>query len=210
MTTSADIRQAIVTALTGTTDAGNSVHSPFDWPTQMNAYPAILVRNPREHKESWGPNAPAFNVTATIEIFARTKSPAQVGDAGSTAALLAAESLKQQIETELINNPAIWAMPWPGMGQRVQEFKSVDSDIYTTSQGDMPMAEIHMRIEVVFIQTPADFFPIPSVPLTQIGGTVEMPEGTTEPEFVVTLNGATTPSAPTPITATPNFAPSTS
>jgi hypothetical protein len=210
MTTSADIRQAIVTALTGTTAAGSSVFSPFDWPTQMNAYPAILVRNTRERKESWGPNAPAFTVTATIEIFARTKSPAQVGDAGSAAALQAAESLKQQIEVQLINNPAIWAMPAPGVGQRVQEFNSVESEISTSSEGDMPMAEVHMLIEVVFIQTPEDFFPIPSTTLEQIGGAVPMPAGTLEPNFAVPLNGQSTASAPSPVTATPNFAPSTS
>jgi hypothetical protein len=210
MTTSADIRQAIVTALIGATDADQSVVSPYDWPTNMTDYPAILVRNPRETKESWGPNAPAFTVTATIEIIGRTKSPAQVGDLGSAAALLAAESLKQQIEVALINNPAIWAMQAPGFGQRVQEFKSVHSELMTSSAGDMPMAEVHMTIEVVFIQTPEDFFPIPSTTLEQIGGAVPMPAGTLEPNFAVPLNGQSSTSAPSPITVTPNFAPSTS
>lgn len=209
MTTSADIRNAIVTALTGTTDAGQSVSSPWDWALPANAYPAILVRNPEERKESWGPNAPAFTVTATIEIIARTKSPADLSDAGSTYALEAAESLKQQIEVQLINNPAIWAMQAPGTGQRVQEFKSARSIIRTSSDGDMPIAEVNMLIEVVFVQTPDDFFPIPSTMIDQIGGAVQMPTGTTEPIFVVDFNGQT-PVSPSSVTASPNFAPSTS
>lgn len=204
MTTSADIRQAVVTALLGATDAGQSVASPYDWPTSMTSYPAILVRNPRETKESWGPNAPAFTVTATIEIIGRTKSTAGLGNSGSTAALLAAEALKQEIEVALINNPALWAMQAPSVGQRVQEFKSIHSELATSSEGDMPTAEVRMVIEVVFIQTPDDFFPIPSANIDQVGGAFKMPAGTTEPTLVVDFNGHAA-IAPSPVTAPPNF-----
>jgi hypothetical protein len=86
VTTSAELREIFVTALTGATDAGTSVFSPFTWPTAGDAYPAILVRAPKERKESLGKNAPLFDVTTTIEIIARTKSVAMVGDAGSAAA----------------------------------------------------------------------------------------------------------------------------
>lgn len=185
MTTSADIRALFVAALTGATDAGEAVYSPFDWPTAADSYPLVLVRAPKERKQSLGRNAPLFNVTTTIEIIARTKSPALVGDAGSAVALAAAEALKLQIEVALINNPAIWADP--NGGQRIQQFASVDSEISTSSEGDMPMAELLMHIEVEFPQGPDDFFPLPSTPLEEFGVTVAQPTGTTAPYFSIEL-----------------------
>lgn len=166
MTTSADLRALFVTALKGATNAGQSVYSPFDWPTAPTASPVILVHARKERKESLGRNTPEFNVTTTIEIIARTKAPAQVGDGGSGAALAAAETLKAQIETALINNPAIWADP--NGGQRIQQFTSVDSELNTSSEGEMPMAELVMLIDVEFYQGPEVFFPIPTVPLQTI------------------------------------------
>jgi hypothetical protein len=167
MTTSADLRALFVSALIGATDAGTSVYSPFDWPTAGNAYPAILVHARRERKESLGPNTPEFNVFTTIEITARTKSPARVGDLGAADALAAAERLKAQIEVALINNPAIWADPVLG-GQRIEQFTSVESDLMSSSEGSMPMAELSMAIEVKFYQGPEDFFPIPTNPLQTV------------------------------------------
>lgn len=183
MTTSAEIRALVVTALTGATDAGTAVYSPFDWPTASDSYPLILVRAPKERKESLGRNAPLFTVTTTIEIIARTKSPALVGDAGSAVALAAAEALKMQVEIALINNPAIWADP--NGGQRIQQFASIESEISTNSEGDMPMAELLMHIEVEFAQGPADFFPLPSTPFEGIDLTVQEPPGTVEPGFSI-------------------------
>ena len=166
MTTSADIRALFVTALTGATDAGAFVYSPFDWATAPDSYPLILVHARKERKVSLGPNTPEFDVYATLEIVARTKSAALVGDAGSAAALAAAERLKAQIEVALINNPAIWSDPTGG--QRIEQFTSVDSDLNTSSEGEMPMAELVMQIEVKFYQGPEDFYPIPAVPLETV------------------------------------------
>ncbi len=164
-----------VTALIGATDAGPSVFSPFDWPTASDAYPCILVRAPKERKQSLGRNAPLFSVTTTIEIVARTKSPALVGDAGSAIALAAVERIKGQIEIALINNPAVWAEPAdPSGAQRIQQFSSIDSEITTSSEGEKPMAELLMHIEVEFTQGPGDFFPIPSVPLRAIDVHVDL------------------------------------
>lgn len=185
MTTSAELREIFVTALTGATDAGTTVFSPFDWPTEPNSYPFILVRAPKERKVSLGRNAPLFDVTTTIEIVARTKSTAMVGDAGSAAALAAAERLKAQIEVALINNPAVWAHP--DGSQRISQFASVDSELTTSSEGSMPMAELLMHIEVDFTQGPEDFFPIPSIPLEGFDAGVQMPAGTTEPGFSITF-----------------------
>jgi hypothetical protein len=181
MTTSADIRALFVTALTGATDAGTAVYSPFDWPTARDAYPLLLVHARRERKESLGPNAPEFNVYTTLEIIGRIKSPALVGDAGSAAALLAAERLKAQVEAVLINNPAIWADP--DGGQRIEQFTSVESELSTNSDGDMPMAELLMHIEVKFYQGPEDFFPIPITPLSEVTLAVKEPGDTTQTGF---------------------------
>ncbi|NDV77081.1 ABC transporter permease [Burkholderia cenocepacia] len=183
MTTSADIRALFVTALKGATDAGQAVFSPFDWPTAPDAYPSILVHARKERKESLGRNVPQFNVTATVEILARTKSPALVGDAGSAVALAAAEKLKAQIESALINNPAIWADP--AGGQRIQQFSSVDSELTTSSEGEMPIAELLMTIDVEFFQTADDFFPIPLTPLQGVDMVIQEPDGTTQPGLTI-------------------------
>ncbi|MBR7961247.1 ABC transporter permease [Burkholderia vietnamiensis] len=185
MTTSSELRTLFVNALIGATDAGTSVYSPFDWPTAGDAYPAILVHARRERKESLGPNVPEFNVFTTIDITARTKSPARVGDLGAADALMAAERLKAQIEVALINNPAIWADP--NGGQRIEQFTSVESDLMSNSEGSMPMAELSMQIEVKFYQGPEDFFPIPLTPLTEMTLTVEEPDGTVQPGFEIAL-----------------------
>ncbi|WJN74369.1 ABC transporter permease [Burkholderia anthina] len=183
MTTSADIRALFVTALKGATDAGQEVFSPFDWPTGPDAYPSILVHARKERKESLGRNVPQFNVTTTVEIIARTKSAALVGDAGSAAALAAAEKLKAQIESVLINNPAIWADP--AGGQRIQQFSSVDSELTTSSEGEMPIAELLMTIDVEFFQTADDFFPIPLTPLQGVDLVIQEPDGTTQPGLTI-------------------------
>lgn len=166
MTTSAELRSLFVDALKGATDAGQAVYSPFDWPTSLTSYPSILVRAPKERKVSLGPNAPQFDVYTTVEILARTKAPAGPADSGSAVALAAAERLKAQIEVGLINNPAIWSDP--AGGQRVEHFTSIESDIDTSSEGEMPMAELVMRVEVKFYQGPEDFYPIPAAPLQTV------------------------------------------
>lgn len=184
MTTSAQIRELFVAALKGKTDAGESVYSPFDWPTDPKSYPTILVHCRRERKVSLGANTPQFDVYSTLEVIARTRSPALVGDAGSAAALLAAEALKSQIEVALINNPAIWIDP--AGGQRVEQFSSVESDINSSSEGEMPSAELLMLIDVKFYQGPEDFFPIPAEPLSTVELAIPAPDGT--PEMGLTIN----------------------
>lgn len=200
MTTSADIRGLFVSALKGATNAGQAVYSPFDWPTSPSAYPLILVHARKERKVSLGPTAPEFDVYTTIEIIARTKSPAQVGDAGSAAALTAVEALKAQIEIVLINNPAIWADP--AGGQRIEQFTTVDSEINTSSEGEMPMAELVMHIEVKFYQGPELFFPIPTNPLQTVAVNADMAQpfdanGTySNPPFPSAVNPAPRTSGP--------------
>jgi hypothetical protein len=183
MTTSADIRSLVIQALTGSTNAGASVFSPFDWPTSPTSFPCILVRAPRERKRSLGKNAPLFSVTTTVEIIARTRAVAQIGDAGSAEALALAEQLKYQIEVALINNTSIWVDE--NGGQVIEQFESVESEITTSSEGEMPMAELQMRIEIEFTQGPDSFHPIDGTPLTGMDVTVVEPPGTVEPKFSI-------------------------
>ena len=188
MTTSAELRTVFVTALKGATDAGQSVYSPFDWPTQNDSYPLIIVRAPKERKESLGKAAPIFLVTTTFEIVARTRSAAIAGDAGSALAIAALEAIKGQIEVALINNPTVWVDPMDSSGgNRIQQFASVDSEITTSSEGEMPMAELAMRVEVEFVQGPDDFYPIPSNQIAGFDAGVAMPDGTVEPGFSITF-----------------------
>ena len=190
MTTSAELRMVFLTALKGATDAGQAVHSPFDWPTQNDSYPLIIVRAPKERKESRnnGVGAPLYDVTTTFEIVARTRSAALAGDAGSELAIAALEAIKGQIEVALINNPAVMVDPNnPSGANRIKQFASVESDISTSSDGEMPMAELSMRIEVEFVQEPADFYPIPSNPIAGFDAGVVMPDGTVEPGLSITF-----------------------
>jgi hypothetical protein len=200
MTTSADIRALFVQALTGQTLAGNAVYSPYDWPTSPSTYPLILVHARKERKVSLGPNTPEFDVYTTVEIIARVQSPAGIVDTGSVAALAAAETLKLQIEVALINNPLIWADP--NGGQRIEQFTTVDSEINTSSEGSMPMAELAMSIEVKFYQGPEVFFPIPTNPLQTVNINVDTaepfdPNGTyANPPFPSAVNPAPRTSGP--------------
>ena len=200
MTTSADIRALFVQALTGQTLAGNAVYSPYDWPTSPSTYPLILVHARKERNVSLGPNTPEFDVYTTVEIIARVQSPAGIVDTGSVAALAAAETLKLQIEVALINNPLIWADP--NGGQRIEQFTTVDSEINTSSEGSMPMAELAMSIEVKFYQGPEVFFPIPTNPLQTVNINVDTaepfdPNGTyANPPFPSAVNPAPRTSGP--------------
>jgi hypothetical protein len=183
MTTCTELRDAFVTALVNATDAGASVYSPYDWPTAPTAYPWVLVDWHTETKHSLGRNAPLFDVTTNIQIIARTKAPAQTGDAGSRVARAAAERLKQQIEQNIIGNPAVQANA--DGSQRIQQFKSVHTEMNTSSEGEMPMAELVMTFEVEFVQAVDDFYALTGTPVEGFDVTVEMPDGTVEPKFSV-------------------------
>lgn len=189
MTTSADIRAAVVTALTGATDAGSAVYSPYDWPSTPSSYPIVIVSAPCERKVSTGRYAPLFTVTTTIEIIVATQSPTQTGAAGLGVALAAAEKIKAQIETALINNPAVWADA--SGAQRVQQFLSVDSQFTTSSAGTLPTAQLTMHFCVEFMQGPADFYPIPSTALQGFDAGMQQPAGTAEPGFSISFSTST-------------------
>lgn len=178
-----DLLGLFVSALVGATDAGASVFSPFDWPTDPNAYPVILVTEGDENMESLGPNAPLYDVTTTIDVLARTKSLALVGDAGSAVALAAARNIRKQIKIALINNTSVWVLP--NGARRIKQISRVRSHITTSSEGASPIAELSMSFDIEFTQDANDFYPIVGTPIDQIAVTVQQPAGTVEPMFSI-------------------------
>ena len=180
MTTSADLRDLAVTALTNTTNAGASVYSPRTWPTWPNVYPVILVRTPEESGQSFGrAGPPAFTVTTTMEITARLQGPALPNDAGAVAVEAALETLREQIKAAVINYPALMSL--------LQQYSSFRSRITVTAEGEQPIGEVNVSIDMEFVQGPDDFFPVPVVPLEGVDVQIQMPSGTTQPGATIDL-----------------------
>lgn len=173
----------VVGALTGATDAGKSVFSPFDWPTEANAYPVIIVTEGDEDMESLGPNAPIYDVTTTFNVLARTKSIAMLGDAGSAIAMAVARKIRRQVIVALINNTNAWVLP--NGARRIEQISRVRSNITTSSEGEMPMAELLMHIDIKFTLGTEEFFPIVGTSIDRIAVTVQEPAGTVEPMFSI-------------------------
>lgn len=148
-----------ITTLAGTS-AGARVYVPRDWPAKPDQFPMLVLHWPREHKESWGPNAPAFNTTTTIRVEGRVASKAGSGDAGAAAALAALGILKRQIEVALINNGPLYRI--------INQIAAVDSAMQVTAQGEYHLGELTMDFAVEYPQVTQDFAPVPAWPLQEI------------------------------------------
>ncbi|WP_213761813.1 ABC transporter permease [Caballeronia sp. dw_19] len=184
MTSSVVIRQLVVAALTGTTDAGANVFFARTWPTQPDSYPILMIPPLEENGESWGPTGePSFTVTTTLRVIARVQEPAELEDAGAAAVAIALETLRDQIKAAVINNPTLM-----GWGAPIQEFKHFRCMPHTTANGEQPIGEMVVEIDMVFLQSSgSDFYQIPAVPLQGVDVTVLEPDGTTEPGLTINL-----------------------
>lgn len=183
MTSSAVIRGLAVAALMGATDAGANVYFARTWPTQPDSYPILLIPPLEENGESWGPNgAPSFNVTTTLRVIARVQEPADLVDAGAVAVAIALETLRDQIKAAVINNPTLM-----GSGAPVQQFSRFRSMPHTTANGEQPIGEMVVEIDMVFVQSYEDLYQIVAIPLQGFDAGVQMPPGTTEPGFSITF-----------------------
>lgn len=186
MSSSAQVRALAVTALQGATNAGSNVFFARTWPTQPDSYPILLVPPLDEHGESWGDvGAPAFNVTTTLRVLARVQEPADFAsvDAGSEAVALELETLRDQIKAAIINNPALRGGP----GAPVQEFSGFRCQTTLTEEGEQPLGQMMVEIDMVIVQGPDDFFQIPSTPFEGPSLSVQEPAGTVQPGFSITL-----------------------
>lgn len=167
MTTTAQLRDLTVAALLDATDAGSNVWSVRSWPTKRATYPMIYITTPKEGRESLGDiSAPQFTVTATMRIVARVAVATTANDAGTAQAEQALETIKQQIDVAVINNPPIM--------RRLQQFPFTRCEMGINSDGNVPFGELVLDIGMEFYQGPEDFYPIPTQPLEELRLTADL------------------------------------
>ncbi|QDW34281.1 ATP-binding protein [Yersinia sp. KBS0713] len=177
----AQVRQLVIDAIIGNTDAGNRVYSPRDWPTTEEMYPVILVQTLIEEKQSLGRNAPQFNTITTVRITGRLQElDGEHLDDGANKAYLALERLREQIERAVINSY--------DLTRQIQQFARVRSTVDLDSGGEGHMAQLLMELDIEYYQGPEDFYPMVADPLNGIDITIAMPDGTTEPLVSIKLS----------------------
>ena len=177
---SAAIRQMVVTALTGTTSAGDRVFSPRDWSTSPDMYPVLLVQTPFEQKKSQGRNTPAFTTLTTVRITGRVQEyDGDTVDDGAMRAELALESLREQVERAVINSYELT--------RNIQKYAEVRSTINVDSDGEAHMGQLLFEIDIEHYQGPEDFYPVQSVPIEGMDIAVDMPDGTVKPGISLNL-----------------------
>ncbi|AYW93903.1 ATP-binding protein [Yersinia pseudotuberculosis] len=175
----AQVRQLVVAAILGKTDAENRVYSPRDWPTTEEMYPVILVQTLMEEKQSLGRNAPQFNTITTVRITGRLQElDGEHLDDGANKAYLALERLREQIERAVINSY--------DLTRQTQQFARVRSTIDLDSAGEGHLAQLLMELDIEYYQGPEDFYPINADQLEGMDITIAMPDGTTDP--LVSIN----------------------
>lgn len=126
------IRLAVVRVLQQKLDAGFNIFSPGAWPTPQEKLPAVLVRTPREDKQSKGRNVPQFDSTITIEVMGQLE--ADTPDAAQDAI----DALAYQVEQ------AIFEGYW--LGRVVQQFTSVSTETEINTEGKKPLGGFKMSI----------------------------------------------------------------
>lgn len=174
------IRQLVVDALTGNTDAGDRVFSPRDLPTTPDQYPILLVQTPFDHKHSQGRNTPAFTTTTTVRISGRVQEyDGETENDGAMVAELALEALREQIERTVINSYALTRV--------IQQYREIRSTIDVSAEGEAHLGQLLYEIDVEYYQGPEDFFPVESTPLDGVDLRIEMPDGTVKPGANINL-----------------------
>ncbi|MDC9591612.1 ATP-binding protein [Xenorhabdus sp. XENO-10] len=173
------IRNRVVQALMGKTDAKSRVYSPRDWSTRGNDYPCILVQTPFDHKKSLGRNIPQFNTITTVRVTGRIEEFDDDTDSGAEQAELALEALREQVERAVINSYELT--------KTVQQFAEIRSQIDIDASGEGHFAQLLMDIDIEYYQGEEDFYPIETHQLDGIDVTVAMPEHTPEPKISINL-----------------------
>ncbi len=87
--------------------------------------------------------------------------------------------MREQIKTALINYPPIMSL--------LSQFPSFRSTIHVPRDGQSPIGELVLDIEMEHVQGPEDFYQVPTDPLIEVDVTVQMPDGTTEPGLTIEL-----------------------
>jgi len=161
MTDTSQLRDIMVAALKGATDAGDNVFPIRDWATWSGTYPIAYFEAFEEDKESLGrQGGQQFTVTATLPLMVRIERPAMGNNLGTEETQFALERIKGQIERTLIN--------YPPLQQLIQHMPFIRSKIEVDGEGAKNLGELSMQIGLEFYQGPEDFYPIPATPLERL------------------------------------------
>lgn len=176
----AGIRDLVVSALAGKTDAEERVYSPRTWPTTESMYPVILVQTPIDVKNSLGRNVPQFNTVTTVRITGRLQElDEEAEDNGAIKAEIALERLREQIERAVINSYELT--------RKTQQYLQVRSTINVDASGEGHTAQLLMELDIEYYQGPEEFYEIEAEPLKGMDVTISMPDGTPEPLIKIDL-----------------------
>lgn len=177
----AAIRQLVISALAGKTDAEDRVYSPRDWSTTEDIYPAILVQTPFDQKNSLGRNAPQFNTVTTVRITGRLQELDDIAeDNGAVKAEESLEQLREQIERAVINSYELT--------RKIQQFLQIRSTIGINAAGEGHTAQLLMELDIEYYQGPEEFYPIEADPLQGIDVTIIEPDGTQQVGVTIDLS----------------------
>lgn len=175
----ARVRELVVAALKGKTNAEDRVYSPQDRPTTGAEYPCIIVQTPFDHKKSLGRNVPQFNTVTTVRVTGRLEEFDGEDLDGAIKAELALEALREQIERAVINSYELT--------RQIQQFPEVRSQIVISAAGEGHMAQLLMDIDIEYYQGPEEFYPVDGDPLTGIDINIQQPDGSPEHHVSIDL-----------------------
>lgn len=174
------IRDLVVDALKGKTDAEDRVYSPMDWSTVNAEYPCLIVQTPFDHKRSLGRNVPQFNTVTTVRVTGRVEEFDGEDDlGGATKAELKLEKLREQIERAVINSYQLT--------RQIQQFLEVRSQINISAEGEGHLAQLLMDLDIEYYQGAEDFYPIEADPLSAIDINIQQPDGTPQHHISIDL-----------------------
>lgn len=176
----AGVRQLVISALVGKTDAEGRVYSPRDWSTTEDIYPAIIVQTPFDLKNSLGRNVPQFTTVTTVRVTGRLQELDEIDqDNGAAKAEEALEQLREQIERAVINSY--------DLTRQIQQFLQIRSTIDMSAAGEGHTAQLLMDLDIEYYQGPEEFYPIETTPLEGIDVTIVEPDGTPVPGVTIDL-----------------------
>jgi len=188
MTTSDELGDLMQAALKGKTIAGDNVWQPRDYPATTAVFPLIVLNPFKEHKQSQGPNAPAYDVTSTMRLVGRVKGKAPAGPLTAAAVQTALGILQRQIERAVIIDWALF--------KKISQITTVDSEQSITAEGEQNVGELTMDMVLEFYQGTEEFAPVPSDPIAEIALYADLLD-------VADLLGTYTPPFAYPVAAAP-------
>lgn len=154
MTTSLDLLDLSHAAvIAANTMAGDNIFRPGDWPTQPGQYPIGKMRLVKEDRISQGRSGPqSFTTTAHIQMSLAVSEPAQLDDAGATAAEAKLWAFKREVEIAIVNS-----MP---LATAIQQISMMRSQLQFLGQGGEHLAGVQMDIAFEYYEGPENFAPV--------------------------------------------------